>query len=71
MGFFLSLDTVDTEYMLSLHYTLIENLEGEGVAAQQAAASAWVDVPQGYSGHKASELMAGLLVVLDVNRFGR
>jgi hypothetical protein len=43
-------------------------LEGEGVAAQQAAASAWVDVPQGYSGHKASELMAGLLVVLDVDR---
>jgi hypothetical protein len=50
--FFLSLNTVDTEYMLSLHYTLFQNLEGEGVAAQQAAAPAWVDVPQGYSGHK-------------------
>ena len=47
-----SLNTVDTEYMLSLHYTLFQNLEGEGVAAQQAAAPAWVDVPQGYSGHK-------------------
>ena len=48
----LSLDTVDTEYMLSLHYTLLQNLEGEGVAAQQAAAWSWVDVPQGYSVYK-------------------
>ena len=49
---FLSLYTVDTEYMLSLHYTLLQNLEGEGVAAQQAAALTWVGVPQGYSGYK-------------------
>jgi hypothetical protein len=38
--------------MLSLHYTLLQNLEGEGVAAQQAAALTWVGVPQGYSGYK-------------------
>ena len=46
-----SLNTVDAEYMFPLHYTLLQNSEGEGVAAQQATARSWVDVPQGYSAY--------------------
>jgi len=46
-----SLHTLTARYIFSLHYTRLQNSESEGVAAQQATARSWVDVPQGYSAY--------------------